>query len=150
LLERLDGLLEEVSQQTRIKGAQLLAEPAGRGHGALCIEAIRLPEIQERAKAQFEGQERMVEQEGAQSRHGRLLFAETDQKGLRVGALGMSGASWTTWSVTGITKSPVDEGEHSTIALHNGIDGHHGGYHLLVKLARDWYDRDHEGRLLSK
>ena len=108
------------------------------------VEAIGLREVDVRAKAQFEHQQRMIEQVGTPTRGGEVVFADPDQGRFEIGARGMGRPAWPTPGRY-IDGAPVKEGETLAVALHDGIGVAHlldGG---LVKWSRDWYDRDHEG-----
>ena len=116
----------------------------------LHIEAVRLLHIEGGTKAQFEDQQGMLQQEGAQGWHGGFLFTDTHQKGFGESTLGMSRSAWATGAGEPIGGTPIQPGKQAMIALHQGISGNDLADRLLVKLLRDWYDRDHERKLLSK
>jgi len=51
-----------------------LTQPASGGHGALKIEAIRLTDIENGTKAEFEYEQRMLKQIAAQARTAGQIF----------------------------------------------------------------------------
>jgi len=128
----------------------LLIEPANRGQGALHIEAVRLLHSEGGTKAQFEHQQRVFQQDGAQGRHGGFLLADTHEKGFGESTLGMSRATRASGRPWRIKGTPIQQGKQGAIPLHQGVRSDDLAYRLLVKVVRDGYDRDHERKLLSK
>ena len=84
--------LQESLQQIIIEAMQLLAQPGGRGNGLLDIKAIGLGWVQVQAKAQFDDQQGMLHEEAPQLAGVAHAFADAQQKGFEVGALGVSGS----------------------------------------------------------
>src|SRR2546421_11380068 len=85
--------MQESLQQLGIEVLQVLAQPVVTGNGLLDIKAIGLRGIEVQAKAQFDHQQRMLEQEAPQLARIYQAFANAQQKGLEVGAFGMCGSS---------------------------------------------------------
>src|SRR5438067_2213897 len=97
----------------------------------------------------------MFLQEGAQGWHGGFLLAHAHQKSFGESTLGMSRptrARGRLWRLQGrpIQQGKLQQGKQSAIALHQGVGGDDLADRLLVKVVRNGYDRDHEGKLLSK
>jgi hypothetical protein len=90
------------------------------GNGFVHIEAIGLVEVEMRTKAQFEHQQRVIEQVGPPAWGRQDIFADPDQGGFEISALGMSRIAWTALAGR-IDGAPVEESEAGTVALHNGV-----------------------------
>ncbi len=75
-VQRLHALLEQIRQQTRVQRPQDVVQVAGRGNRFRHIEAIGLREVDVQTKAQFEHQQRVIEQVGTPVRGREEVFAD--------------------------------------------------------------------------
>ncbi len=108
-------------------------------HGALHIKAVGEIAVEHRTEAQFQHEQGMLDQKGAQLATVLVAFLDLDEQGFDVGAFGMRAFAGTRGNRHGIGKHlPVDEGEQGAVALHDGIMFHQQGQGALVKETRVW------------
>src|SRR5712691_11648714 len=114
--------MQEGLQQLGIEALQVLAQPVVTGKGLLDIKAIGLRGVQVQAKAQFDHQQRMLEQEATQLTGVAQAFAYTQQKGFEVGAFGMSRSpTRRVLSLPLLNSGPIQQGKEGAIVLDQGI-----------------------------
>ncbi len=140
LLEGLDGLAQQRTRQRIVQRLLLVAQPAVAGYGLRHIKSIELGRISHRVKAQFQHQQRMLEQKAAQLGHVGFVFTQLDQQRLEIGCFGM-------WRLAGPRSlgralrylAPIQQGEERSIALHNRVVFKLRCQPTLVKPGRSGY-----------
>jgi hypothetical protein len=134
-LEGMHRLSEQLGQQVGIEPLEDVIQMARARHGLGHIEAIRLVQVEVGTKAQFQHEQRVIQQVGPPAWGGTQMFADPDQQGFEVGTLGMTGIAGSAWArrIDGI---PVEEGEERAVTLHHRIGGYEVLHGQLVKLSR--------------
>jgi len=141
LAQRLHGGGKEVLQQTVRQFPLLVAQPAITGDGARYIKALRLGDIHMQAKAWFDHQQGMLEQEGAQVGARGKAFAHFDEQGFEVGAQRIRTTTRFRWGRLVVRNdAPVQQAEEGAIVLHDRVVLHHALHRGLVKGQRTCYD----------
>lgn len=125
-------------EQVGIEGAQFLTEPKAARQGLFGIKAIRRVLVKCEMKAQFEDEQRVLEQEATQLAGVDHAFANADEEGFEVDDFGMTMGA-TISRAAGLPlldNGPIKQREESAVLLHNGIMLKQSGESRLVKEKR--------------
>ncbi len=148
-LKSVDRLGEQAGEGLPIQVAQDGVQMAYAGHSALNAKTVGHAQIQMGTKAQFEDEQRMIQQVGPPAWCGTQVFTDAHQERFDVGRERMGRPSWTSGG-DGVQRAPIKEGEELAIALHDRVGVDELAQGGLVKVRRKGYDRVHGTMLLSR
>ncbi|HEY1354521.1 MAG TPA: hypothetical protein VGF67_33335 [Ktedonobacteraceae bacterium] len=130
----MDGASEQIRQQYSIQATQRLAEPLPGWQGLFDIETRGLGKIEHEMEAEFDDEQRVLEEKRTQLRGGDQAFADANEESFQVGRLGMSWA--TTLGLLSLPlcdQGPIELGEEGAIGGDKRVMVEESGEGGLVK-----------------
>jgi hypothetical protein len=85
----------------------------------------------------------VLHQQGTQLGSVDFAFAQTEEKGFEVGALGMRArTACVAASILLVNGAPIEQGKEGPIVLHDRVGFAQASKSVLVKRLRIWYHKD--------